>query len=917
MCRDRRPTAAPEHGIDDMLDSAGSRLASGQAVDAALKYRDALHHACAAGAAGDAASACVGVGAAMLALGRLASAGRFFRLAERMCSSAGDEYGAAIASGNLGLVYRLSGEPAAAKPLIERAIRANDREGDPAAVAQWEAELGLCHRAIGERDAGRSVLESSMAHACQAGSAEDQGVAQLYLALLDLDSGNTERASARLESVLQTRSGGTPDALRGAVLANLGVAYRDLRRLEEAATCLAESFALFTRIDDQRNLARVATDQGNLLLEWGDAEGALHALEQAVVAARRTGLPALLAAALSNQGRAEEARSEHAKAVELYRAALELCRTHRLVSLEPVVRCNLGESELHLRLMDQGLSNLRQAAVMARAGGQWDARWRSHWLLAHHCARQGAWKCALRRSIRAIDCLERRRSTFVADTSREFMLADNAGLYEMGVEAAVQAGARDLAFRWSELQKSRLLTEVLALGDALPTGCPPGLLARWQKIRDALRATAAPVVEGCLPRAAMAAPSRTEAGGGAGGGPWALHQQYEQVLAEVHRYDPQFATLAADGRDVYRGALAALPEDGASALVQLVITERGTAAFVLRKGDARPSSENVLWIDAYNATTNGQLIAGASSGDSCGQWQELLRSFQRKPDVLTGFQRQLMHLVLGRVWRLLMAPLHERLFAWGIRRVLMVPHRTLRILPLHATWRGPNDQPRFAIDDYEVSYLPSASSLTHCSRLVRERPEEGGVLVVEWAPNLGCVSREVEAVIAAAGHRRVVRLFGRDATVEKVLQSMDGMRHVHFVCHGVYDWDQPLQSRLELYDGPLTLGRIRASRRLGASRLVTVSACESGLSSPVGQADEYVGFPSGFLLAGAPAAVSTLWAVDDQATAALMASFYGAYLAGGLPLAEALRRAQIATRGTPGGRYAHPYFWAGVGLFGV
>jgi CHAT domain-containing protein len=94
---------------------------------------------------------------------------------------------------------------------------------------------------------------------------------------------------------------------------------------------------------------------------------------------------------------------------------------------------------------------------------------------------------------------------------------------------------------------------------------------------------------------------------------------------------------------------------------------------------------------------------------------------------------------------------------------------------------------------------------------------------------------------------------------------------------------------------------------MSASRLVTLSACETGLTDVVkGNAEEYVGLPAGFLLAGVPCVMSSLWAVSELSTALLMERFYVNHLRGDpdepmetrLPLSpvEALGRAQIWLR---------------------
>ncbi|WP_377479253.1 MAG: CHAT domain-containing protein [Microcoleus anatoxicus] len=72
----------------------------------------------------------------------------------------------------------------------------------------------------------------------------------------------------------------------------------------------------------------------------------------------------------------------------------------------------------------------------------------------------------------------------------------------------------------------------------------------------------------------------------------------------------------------------------------------------------------------------------------------------------------------------------------------------------------------------------------------------------------------------------------------------------------------------------LTLGDIFGELLLPKCSLVTLSACETGLTSSTTMTDEYIGLPSGFLYAGSMNVVSSLWAVDDFATAILMIKFY-------------------------------------------
>ncbi len=57
-------------------------------------------------------------------------------------------------------------------------------------------------------------------------------------------------------------------------------------------------------------------------------------------------------------------------------------------------------------------------------------------------------------------------------------------------------------------------------------------------------------------------------------------------------------------------------------------------------------------------------------------------------------------------------------------------------------------------------------------------------------------------------------------------------------------------------------------------RLITLSACETGLIDLNSISDEYIGLPSGFLFAGSPSVVSSLWTVNDLSTSFLMIKLY-------------------------------------------
>lgn len=136
---------------------------------------------------------------------------------------------------------------------------------------------------------------------------------------------------------------------------------------------------------------------------------------------------------------------------------------------------------------------------------------------------------------------------------------------------------------------------------------------------------------------------------------------------------------------------------------------------------------------------------------------------------------------------------------------------------------------------------------------------------------------------------------------------------LHLAAHVVLDAEQPWQTAVALGPGPR--GQLRAAdvaeRAVGA-QLAVLSGCRTAGTVAVG-GEGLLGLAAGFLAAGTPAVVATLWDVDDLAAARFMAAFYGA-LAAGDPPATALAAARERCRRDPA--TAAPRHWAGFVLVG-
>jgi CHAT domain-containing protein len=137
---------------------------------------------------------------------------------------------------------------------------------------------------------------------------------------------------------------------------------------------------------------------------------------------------------------------------------------------------------------------------------------------------------------------------------------------------------------------------------------------------------------------------------------------------------------------------------------------------------------------------------------------------------------------------------------------------------------------------------------------------------------------------------------------------------IHLALHGYVDSEIPDRSALVFApensaqsDGLLQVREIRGLHL--NTDLVTLSACDTGIG-PIGE-EGVENIVNAFIEAGAQSVVSTLWEVEDHATAELMTNFYE-NLGRKEEKTEALRQAQltILKSGSP------PYYWAGFELDG-
>ena len=247
------------------------------------------------------------------------------------------------------------------------------------------------------------------------------------------------------------------------------------------------------------------------------------------------------------------------------------------------------------------------------------------------------------------------------------------------------------------------------------------------------------------------------------------------------------------------------------------------------------------------------------------------------------------------------------------KKLVIVPHGVLHKVPFACL----SDGSQALVDRFDLSFAPSLSSVEF---IVKKRKNMGGTLTAFANPatdlkSLPFAEAEVGEIKPFFAQAQV---FSRaEATESKSKNSTGSSDVVHFACHGEFNDRQPLQSGLLLAadadnDGELQVHEI-FGMNLRKANLITLSACETALCKVRG-GEDWVGLSRGFIYAGTPSILATLWSVDDKSTAILMKNFYSNWLKKGMTKPAALRQAQLDLKAIP--EYSHPFYWAPFVMIG-
>lgn len=775
-------------------------------------------------------------------------ADRAFAEARAKAEEGSEEWAVATNDLALSLIERQIGDQShnleTAIELFNDLLRFHSLESDPERWTAIKTHLGIAYR---RRLAGNHAENVELA-------VDSYRAAQAALRCkpygLDLATLECNLAAALLERALGEKDSNRTEALE--------LLERALPMIEKEGSDVGMGIALLTR--------------GNALLRGAEREleEAEACCRQAIDRFRRAGHPiraarvVLSLAAVIEQG--DEARRP--EAIEALQAALidlpaERAPVDRARVLRSLGRFLLEEAQRNPAGsgFEEGTDCIRRALeVLTPTTDPVEARDAASELGAA-LAGAGEWEQAAAAFRTALDAAERLYGTAVLGFSRDHELSESGSLHHMAAYALARAGDLDGAVEALELGRARWARAALATANAL-LALSGRLTPSERKTLEAARRELTEVDS--LERAAVFR-------GPAARGPAraALANRLNTASGEIEVVAARvgLVTRSADAAEIAAGLE---PGEG---IVFLTATRWGTIVLIVTAEQVAP-----VWSEAFTSADLGDALEPYLG--------PLLLDHEELERAIGG--------LVGAVGPDLLVPLWRALADLGLDRVVFVPAGALGLIPLNVL---PEQRPagaERARRNIEIVHAPSAAARNAARQQAGAPSGHGGFVAVADPLNGGdplpFAASAAEAVATTFDEGRV--LSGFEASKANVVHALEGAAHAHFACHGQYELERPLTSRLELAEGSiLTLHELLDKRMFEGVRLVTAFSCNSGLWQLDRATDEVLGFATGFLRAGAAGAIVTSWPVQDLPAALFSTRLYEEILASMTP-ARALASAR-------------------------
>jgi CHAT domain-containing protein/lipopolysaccharide biosynthesis regulator YciM len=888
-----------------------------------------------------------------------------------------DRRGQASSLNNLAKIQFRNGNLSGARELIYRALELRRAENDQPAINNLTNALGVIADRLGEPDEALKYAEQALEKWEALGpikASDKRRVASVLntLATASDKLGQSDQALDYYDRALATYN--EKDPLRAVALDSMGELYVVLGNSTKAKECYDKALRILedTGEPDVDIKAGLLVHLGQLSIASGDVSNGIKKFEEALSlnppVARQTNILTNLAAALAMDRNYQKAMATYSRTLELQNGRPDQQRGQALTLQKR------GEMYALLDRKDEALNDLRSALPLWRAVKDQRGEAATLNAIARVEQTRGNLLSALNSNADAIRIVESLRTNISSHQLRTTYFATHENYYELDVDLKMQLSKivkrseyLAAALESSEKARARVLLDALneaGVGRSIASETSDPRFSSMIEQRLKLLSTLADKAQART--RFLNGPHSAEQIAHLDRELQELSDKSDELQSQIRKQNPKFAKLTKPEPATLRQIQEQLDDD--TSLVEYALGEPRSYVWVINRDsidgvELKPRSE----IESYAIRFKEALSARGRNEQDEVPAQKLARVKNAESDRAEA-SKLLSEAVLAPIASKLT---RKRLLIVTDGALQMLPFTALPNPKLIAGATSPTP---LMIENHELISLPSASVMVLQRKELAQRKSAPYVVAVIADPVFGknderainasktkatanrpekkdanieltstvAVSRLTRAIEdVGLGEIRRLPFAGREASailnIAPSNQSFSAIgfkanratlndpkltqyRMIHLATHGVMDPKNPelsgvllsmLNEKGKEQNGYVGLSEIY-NLNLPAD-LVVLSACETGTGKLI-KGEGLIALTRGFMYAGAARLVASLWKVDDQATALLMASFYKQMLINKLQPAAALREAQRQLAQQK--RWSNPHYWAGFVIQG-
>ena len=740
------------------------------------------------------------------------------------------------------------------------------------------------------------IWGEGLALARQKGEEQAQGAFLGNIAIMYNELGQYESALSHYQECLAIFAKSEDVENTGKMLLNIGNVYVSLGQDDKALSYYRKSLAKKAEIEDIKGESNCLTNMGMVYSNLGLNQKALSYLQKALETHKKIGDLKGEGTDLMNIGIVSGKLGQYQKSLSYLQKGLVIHKKIGDVQKEGSTLVNIGKVYLELGQYQKALLHSKKALEIQKKIGDLKNEGMSLNNMGYAMLCKGNATKAEIYLESAIEVWESIRGRVKTDKERTGFQSTLPDAYANLAKACLAKSNQQGAFEAVERGRAKSFLDLLGTH-------PPGTRRSKKKTEQIasiemqlsglreknVKLASAPV--GAKSRSARKAVNQKISG---------LDKQRLELIDQLRRADPELGALIVVDSPNLKEIQSLLPSG--TALVEYFHPGKYT---VSRK------KQDQLWIfvvDARGLHFKTVDVSKADMEKALEEYSKLVADGSSNPKALASAGAKL------HKW--LIEPIEPISQLTNANTLVIVPWGPMFKIPFAAL--GPKGGNPLG-ENKNVVMAPSAGVYRY---LVKKRSSgRKNILsignpktVMAPLPGAEKEAREIAGLFAKSTVR--TRNQATEGLIKKDYTTLGKPDVIHLACHGIFNEAAPQLSHLALTpdrknDGNLEMHELFDLDWKGVS-LVTLSACSSG-KGKLGAGDDLVGLTRGFMFAGAPSILCSLWDVDDEATRTLMVSFYKNYLSG-MSKPEALRKAQVAMRKTK--KWSHPYYWSAFVLFG-